>query len=538
MPEHGLPVVLPDLGGELPPDFPRADGFQRVYQAAWLDVGMGVHQQMSVVGLPVHLHQRAARPLAQAGEQFPQAVEHGRGQNLPAIFRHENYMVEDPKNTVGVRSQLLLFHANYDIIVRMETATRNIVFRLYPTRAQAETLSSWLELHRELYNAALQERRDAYRKSGVSLSYREQQNELPGVKEARPDLVPLGSHALQETVRRVDRAYQAFFRRCRNGEKPGFPRFKGRERFDSFTYPDPAGWKIPEQSGRKGRLHIANQGGIRMRGKPRVAAGAGEVRNLTVRRAGGKWYAVVAVRYAAAAAARPGPVEERPVGLDAGCLNLATTSEGKAVENPKPLGQALGELRTAQRTLSRKRRGSRNRAKAKAKVIRLHERVRNRRRDFLHKLSASFVALFSFIAIENLKLRNMSRSAKGTKDRPGRNVKQKSGLNRSILDAGIGMFFAMLESKAAEAGVQLEKVDPRNTSQRCSFCGELVPKELRERVHRCPHCGFTADRDHNAALNILALGLAQAGPGRAEAWSPALAGRGSAKPPLCLHSAR
>jgi len=292
------------------------------------------------------------------------------------------------------------------------------------------------------------------------------------------------------------------------------------------------------QLAREGRLQVSNLGGIRMRGKPRVAIGSGEIRNLTVRRVGGKWYATIAVRYAAADVARPGPTEARPVGLDAGCLSLVTTSEGEAVENPKPLGHALSELRTAQQALSRKRRGSRNRAKAKNKVVRLHGRVRNRRNDFLHKLSASFVALFSFIAIENLKLRPMSRSAKGTKDRPGRNVKQKSGLNRSILDAGIGMFFSMLESKAAEAGIQLEKVDPRNTSQRCSACGELVPKELRERVHRCPHCGFTADRDHNAALNILALGQAQAGPGRAEAWSPALAGRGSAKPPLCLHSAR
>ena len=133
----------------------------------------------------------------------------------------------------------------------MGKATRNIIFRLYPTRRQGETLAHWLELHRELYNAALQERRDAYRKCGVSLTYNHQQNELPAVKEGRPDLVLLGSHALQETVRRVDRAYQAFFRRVRAGGTPGFPRFKGKHRFDSFTWPAGPSRSRVETSGRK-----------------------------------------------------------------------------------------------------------------------------------------------------------------------------------------------------------------------------------------------------------------------------------------------
>jgi len=407
----------------------------------------------------------------------------------------------------------------------MEKATRNIIFRIYPTKKQVLILDSWIDLHRELYNATLQERRDAYQKCGVSLSYRDQQNELPEVKRVRPDLIPLGSHALQETVRRIDRAFQAFFRRLRHGEKPGFPRFKGKERFDSFTYPDPAGWKILEQTNHKGRLHISNIGGIQMRGKPRVALQEGEPRTLTIRRKNEKWYAVISVRYDKNQLRRESPVDScRFIGLDAGCTALVYPSEGEPIENPKMLGTVLSDLKKAQKSLSRKQKGSHSRLRARKQVTRIHEQVSNQRRDFLHKLSASLVSKYNFISIENLKLKNMTGSARGTKENPGRNVKQKSGLNRSILDAGIGLFFSMLESKAEEAGIRLEKVDPRGTSQRCSQCGEIVHKTLAERVHDCPFCGFVAHRDHNAAINILNLGLSQAGLEQAEMWSPGILG--------------
>ena len=177
----------------------------------------------------------------------------------------------------------------------MGKAICNIIFRLCPTKGQEETLTHWLDLHWELYNAALLERRDAYRKCGVSLTYNQQQNELPAVKEARPDLVPLDSHALQETVRRVDRAYKFFFRRVKTGEKPGFSQFKGRGRFDSFTYPNPARWKIIGQEGHKGWLSITNLGQIRMRGQPRVVLSLCEPRTPTVKHHNGRRYAVITV---------------------------------------------------------------------------------------------------------------------------------------------------------------------------------------------------------------------------------------------------
>ena len=396
--------------------------------------------------------------------------------------------------------------------------TRNIKFRLYPNRGQAQTLVGWLGLHCELYNAALQERRDAWKKSKVSVGYIDQQNSLPEVKEYRPELVPLGSHALQETVRRVDRAFKAFFRRIKSGDKPGHPRFKSSKRFDSFTYPDPAGWKVRKNKKRSFKLSIKNFGVLDMRGCPRVELENGEPRTLTVCRKNRKWFATITVRHEFTALARARAEEGRDVGLDAGCLALVATSDGERIDNPKYLSQSLARLRKAQRELSRKQKGSRNRERARQGVARLHEKVANQRKDFHHKLSAKIAAKYSLIAIEDLNLRNLSRSARGTVEEPGKNVRQKSGLNRSLMDAGIGQLYSMIAYKAEEAGGRLEAVPSWGTSQRCSECGEHVAKTLSERVHECPHCGYVEDRDVNAARNILILGQTQAGREPAEVW--------------------
>lgn len=393
----------------------------------------------------------------------------------------------------------------------MLKATRNIEYRIYPTPRQIETMTSWLHLHCELYNAALQERRDAYQKCGISITYNQQQNSLPEVKEARPELTPLGSHALQETVRRVDRAYKAFFRRVKTGEKPGYPRFKSRFRFDSFTYPDPSGWKILTSTRKGGRLKVANIGNIKMRGCPRVALSDGTPRTLTVRRKNGRWYATISVKYDLQKLARNRVYSDRVVGLDAGCKDVVFTSNNDNIANPKFLSNSQKELKSCQKELSRKKRGSSNRNKARKKVISLHQKIFNQRKNFLHQLSASIVMLYSFVAIENLKLKNMTRSSKGTIENPGSNVKQKSGLNRSMLDAGVGLLFSMLVYKAVEAGSLLVKVNPNGTTQRCAMCGTVVQKGLSVRMHICHHCGFVAHRDFNAALNILFLGLSQAG---------------------------
>lgn len=388
------------------------------------------------------------------------------------------------------------------------TTIRNIVFRLYPARRQATILDGWLDLHRELYNAALQERRDAYQKKGVSIRYNDQQNELPAVKEARPDLIPLGSHALQETVRRVDRAFKAFFRRLKQKETPGFPRFKGRNRFDSLTYPDPAGWKLLEQKDHKGKLKIANLGNIKMRGKPRVAIGMGEPRTLTIRRKNGKWYASVTVRYNLGILARSPANTDTVVGIDPGSYHIVALSTGEKIDSPRFMGKTINKLRHAQKDLSRKEKGSHSRVKTRRKVTCLHEKVSSQRKDFLHKLSAELVTLFAFIAIEQMQMLRIVKNGGW----------RKSSFNRNMLDAGIAMLATMLAYKAGEAGGQIEMIKANNTSRICSGCGNIVPKALSNRVHRCKHCGLVMDRDINAAINILTLGLTQAGREPSEVW--------------------
>jgi len=384
-------------------------------------------------------------------------------------------------------------------------ATRNIVYRIYPTKSQERILIEWLNLHCELYNAALQERRDAYQKKGVSIKYNDQQNVLPEIKEFRPELIPLGSQALQETLRRVDRAFKAFFRRIKNGETPGYPRFKSKFRYDSFTYPGPPGWKFLGQNGRKGKIRIGNLGIIRMRGKPRVPFSNDQRRTLTIRRNDGRWYAIICIRYEMQDLKRNRAYNDRAVGIDVGCRNLIFTSEGNSIKHPKYDSKELHRLRQAQKKLSRKKKGSCNRAKCIHRVRKIHSRVKNKRKDILHKLSSNLVSLYSLIAIENLNLKNMTKNGGS----------YKKGLNRSLIDASIGMFFDMLEYKAEEADTLLRKVIPNGTTQECAICGTFVFKDLSTRVHRCPNCKVMLDRDHNAALNILFRALEKApGPER------------------------
>jgi putative transposase len=229
-----------------------------------------------------------------------------------------------------------------------KSRSRNITFQIYPGKNKKLKLFYWLFLHRELYNAALYQRRDAYSRCGVSLSYNNQQNMLPDLKNHLEEYKPLGSHALQETLRKLDRAFQSFFRRIKRGEKPGFPRYKPESRFNSFCYPDPAGWKILSLEGRRGTLKIGNLGVVRMRGKARVDISKGEPRTLTIRYRNGKWYATIGVRYPIETLQRNCAYKNRPIGIDAGVSNIVATSEGDIIKSTKRLSSNLDKLQEAQ----------------------------------------------------------------------------------------------------------------------------------------------------------------------------------------------
>ena len=393
---------------------------------------------------------------------------------------------------------------------------RKVTYKLYPSASQLQRLDGWVRLHAELYNAALQERIEAYRKAGISISYYDQQNTLPAIKQFRPELVELGSHALQETLRRLDRAFQAFFRRVKAGQSPGFPRFRASSRFSGFTYPDPAGWKLAQNGSRGATIRLGsgkNAMMIRARGRHRFDEFKPNDLTLTRRRnhATGKdqWYASVTLRVPASACSRA-RTSDGEIGVDLGVNHWASFDDGSQIDNPRWLRESLPQLADLQRQRARKKRGSHRYRRLSQQISRLHLRITDRRRDFLHKETSALVQRCALIATEELQPQNMSRSAKGTLDTPGRRVRQKAGLNREILSAGFGMAHQMLTYKAEEAGcvIHLSNTRQLKPSQRCSACWDIVPKVLDDRIHRCA-CGCVLPRDQNSARVVLL-----------DAWTP------------------
>lgn len=393
---------------------------------------------------------------------------------------------------------------------------RKVTFKLYPNASQRKRLDGWVRLHAELYNAALQERIEAYRKASISISYYDQQNALPSIKQFRPELVELGSHALQETLRRLDRAFQAFFRRVKAGQSPGFPRFRASSRFSGFTYPDPAGWKLAQHGSRGGTLRLGsgkNSMMIRARSKHRFHEF--KPNDLTLMRKRDpvtgvdQWYASVTLRVPAEACSRQRTGDDQ-VGIDLGVSHWASLDDGSQIDNPRWLREALPRLAELQRQQARKKRHSHRHRQLQKDINSLYTRITNQRRDFLHKQTTALVQRSSLIATEELTLKNMTRSARGTAISPGRRVRQKAGLNREILSAAFGMTHQMLTYKAEEAGsvLHLAKTRQLKPSQRCSACWAIVPKQLHERTHRCA-CGCELPRDQNSARVVLL-----------DAWTP------------------
>lgn len=279
---------------------------------------------------------------------------------------------------------------------------------------------------------------------------------------------------------RLDHAFQAFFRRIKAGERPGYPRLKGKGRYDSFTYPQ-LGFVLKD-----GRLQISKIGALKIRLHREIV---GTIKTLTLRRTStGKWFACFAVE------CEPPTAEPLPasVGVDVGLRYFATLSTGKQIDNPRFFRPDERALAKAQRRLSAVPKGTPARTKRRKVVSRIHERMATRRHNFAHQESRKLINVFGLIVFEALRIRNM--------------LKQHT-LAKSIADAAWSQLVQYTTYKAAEAGGRVLLVDPRHTSQDCFSCGHRVEKSLAERIHRCPSCGLVLDRDHNAALNILALGL-------------------------------
>lgn len=330
-----------------------------------------------------------------------------------------------------------------------------------------------------LYNSALAERKDTYEKENKSITYSEQATKLlPKLKKENAGLSVCNYSSLQQTLRRLDKSFKAFFRRIKAGEKPGYPRFKAKDRFNTINYAVLGdGCQIKD-----GKIYIQNAGHIKVKWHRGIA---GNIKTLSVTRRNDKWYVSFAVECEPVLLPKTG----KKIGIDVGLEKLAMFSDGNGYKTDKFFRKSEKKLKKAQQRLARRRKGSNRRVKAKKLVAKVHEKIANQRIDSYHKKAKKLVESYDSFIVEDLNIKNMVKNSR---------------LSKSIHDAAWGMFFSILKSKAESAGREFIKVSPRNTSQICSACGHIVKKSLNVRVHKCPYCGLVLDRDVNAAINILA----------------------------------
>lgn len=351
-------------------------------------------------------------------------------------------------------------------------------YRLFTNKTQEIRLNGLFDSARFLYNCALEHRIVCYKQWKKSVTYYNQANTLKEIRSFDDGLVQLNYCCSQNVLRQLDKAFQDFFRRVKRGGAPGFPRFKSKDRFHSITFPAYGnGVKLKNK-----KLYIQNVGHVRIK-LHRILQG--RIKTVAIKKRNGHFY----VSFCCDRVPINKPlISTKQVGIDVGIKSFAVMSNGQVVDNPKHMKQLETKLNELQRQYSKK-----CSHKTKRNLLRLHGRVANQRKDFLHKLSRKIVNEFGFVFVEDLKPQKMVNG----------NIKV---LNRYINDAAWSQFFGYISYKAEWAGRVFVKVDPKGTTQECSNCGEIVPKDLSVRIHDCPKCGLKVSRDYNASLNILRRG--------------------------------
>jgi putative transposase len=384
------------------------------------------------------------------------------------------------------------------------TLTRTYKYRIYPTGGQVTALENTFSMCRHLWNWSLAERSDTYEQTGKGVSYFTQQNRLPELKDERPWFKGVHSQVLQDVLRRLDKGFESFFRRVKEGaEEPSYPKFKKRGQWTSITYPQyklyPSAVRVP----------IPKIGEVRIvfhRPIPKLA----KIKTMTVmKEAANRWF--VSFSFEIPVILDTPSDESRDfIGIDLGCIDLYYASDESHVEAPRHFRAAQANLKKLQRRFSKAKKRTPRWYRLLRALGKAHAKVRRKRQHFLHEEANALLDRADVVVCEDLKIANMTRRPKPRQDESGAYIpngaKAKSGLNKSILDAGWGMFVQILRYKAEERGKQVIAIPPHYTSQMCSACGEIVKKSLSHRTHACV-CGFVAHRDHNAALNILRLGL-------------------------------
>ena len=365
-------------------------------------------------------------------------------------------------------------------------------YRLFPNSAQRTSLERVLELCRWVYNDTLAARKHAYEQEQRSLGLYDTNKLLTEWKAIKPALKEVHSQVLQNVQERVDLAFKAFFRRVKAGEEPGYPRFKGKGLYDSFTFKQ-SGFKLIGD-----KLTLSKIGDIAIKLHRPIGVA---IKTLTIQRdAVGNWYAC----FSGECDTQPLPTNHNVVGIDLGLTTFAYFSNGEKIERQRWMKQDAADIARLQRKKEQFPKGSPERRKVIKALCHAYERAANRRNNFAHQESRKLVNEYQFIAFEKLDIKDMQSSG----NEPITKWAQ-SAINRGIADVAWGQFVQFTVYKAANAGRGVALVNPRGTTQECSGCGVIVPKDLSMRIHDCPHCGLKISRDQNAALNILARGLAR-----------------------------
>jgi putative transposase len=354
-------------------------------------------------------------------------------------------------------------------------------YRIYPTKSQVSKLNDTLELCRWVYNETLTLRKKAWELEQKRISYFDSKKMIPIWKKDKPELKTVHSHTLQDVTMRVDLAFQAFFRRVKTGEKAGYPRFKGKGWYDSITYLQ-SGFSLENNI-----LTLSKVGNIKIKLHRPIE---GNIKRLTIRRSTTqKWFVSILTDNDSY---NPLVPSDKSIGIDVGILSFAALSDGTFVENPRFYVNEQKNLAKVQRKHSKQAKGTPERKKALKVLCRVHERIYNKREDFAQKLSKTLVDNFGIICFEDLNITKMVKNplyAKG------------------IMDAAWIKLVTYTSYKAENAGRKVILVNPYNTSQICSKCGTLVEKDISTRIHNCPLCGLSINRDLNASINILRLGI-------------------------------
>jgi len=347
---------------------------------------------------------------------------------------------------------------------------KSFKYRIKTNQRIQENLENWLFLCRQLYNDCLRERIETYKKEKKSIFQSEQKKKLPLLKKRNPQFKQVNSQTLQDVIERLDRAFQGFFRRlkARNG-RAGFPRFKGQNRYDSFTLKQ-TGWKLKLK---ERTLEIKNIGKLKLIYHRPIE---GTIKTITIRRTlTNQWFAIFSCNNVPQ---RLLSKTNKAIAIDVGCQSFLTDSNGNKITHPRFFKNSQSLLAFRQQRLSQKAKDSERRKKARLLVAKIHQKIFNQRKDFLFKTAHKLIKEFDKIYIEKLNSFKTFRS-----------------LNRSMRDAAWFQFFSILKAKAEEAGRQIVEVPAKNTSQICSRCGAKVPKSLEVRIHHCSYCGLTIDRD-------------------------------------------